>query len=162
MTLNCLARGWDVWAMVRVQQVTATFGPLAANNSDGLWRADGILSSGVNTHTCTHSTHTTLHTHNTCRWQKFLWRQHSRMHSQHCAYNMHTRRGYDIKLHPHRMLALMASMSMGRKATTKQTVDLTTVISHSISRGRQPQPRTVKCIKMHKNLVIFRGTASIM
>ena len=37
------------------------------------------------------------------------------------AHNMHARHGYDVKLHPHRMLALMTSLLMGRKATTKQT-----------------------------------------
>ena len=37
------------------------------------------------------------------------------------THNMHARHGYDIKLHPHRMLALMTSPLMGRKATTKQT-----------------------------------------
>ena len=37
------------------------------------------------------------------------------------AHNMHARRWYDVILHPHRMLALMTSLLMGRKATTKQT-----------------------------------------
>ena len=38
------------------------------------------------------------------------------------AYNIHARHGYNVynvKLHPHRMLALMTSLSMGHKATTK-------------------------------------------
>ena len=36
MTLNCLARGWDIVAVVRVWQGTAAHGLLVANHSDGL------------------------------------------------------------------------------------------------------------------------------
>ena len=83
--------------MVRVRQGAAACGPLAANHSDGL---DVQMAKNPLALTLTHArtARTTLYAH-----------------------NMHARLGYDVKLHPHRMLALMTSLLMGRKATTKQT-----------------------------------------